>query len=49
VNTPKNPAGYLLGWAVPLNAPWSDLPVAAGGQLAVHVEVAGEAGRHQVL
>jgi hypothetical protein len=23
VNTPKNPAGYLLGWAVPLNAPWS--------------------------
>ena len=23
MNTPKNPAGYLLGWAVPLNAPWS--------------------------
>ena len=19
----KNPAGYLLGWADPLNAPWS--------------------------
>ena len=23
MNTPKNPAGYLLGWAAPLNAPWS--------------------------
>ena len=23
MNTPKNPAGYLLGWATPLNAPWS--------------------------
>ena len=23
MNTPKNPAGYLVGWAAPLNAPWS--------------------------
>jgi hypothetical protein len=23
VNTPKNPAGNLVGCAVPLNAPWS--------------------------
>jgi hypothetical protein len=23
VNTWKKPAGYLVGWAVPLNAPWS--------------------------
>ena len=53
----KNPAGYFVGWAVALNAPWSAitstrtpriLPSLGRGDLAVHVVVAGEAGGHQV-